>query len=101
MAHCMGYGVIYFIIYDAYYIKNEERSFIFVARDYGEILSYIPQQRKLQPPHFYHNPLTQVKNAPQIFPNHTRLEPLAGVGPRACDTLNGQRLGTKRRAWYR
>jgi len=30
-----------------------------------------------------------------------RLEPLAGVGPRACDTLNGQRLGAKRRAGYR
>ena len=29
-----------------------------------------------------------------------RLEPLAGVGPRACDTLNGQRLGAKRRAGY-
>eukprot|EP00964_Phaeocystis_antarctica_P087663 scaffold55680_cov71-Phaeocystis_antarctica.AAC.1 len=28
------------------------------------------------------------------------LEPLAGVGPRACDTLNGQRLGAKRRAGY-
>eukprot|EP00964_Phaeocystis_antarctica_P129925 scaffold93756_cov33-Phaeocystis_antarctica.AAC.1 len=27
-----------------------------------------------------------------------RLKPLVGVGPRACDTLNGQRLGAKRRA---
>eukprot|EP00964_Phaeocystis_antarctica_P141555 scaffold106618_cov77-Phaeocystis_antarctica.AAC.1 len=32
---------------------------------------------------------------------YRRLEPLAGVGPRACDTLNGQRLGAKRRAGYR
>eukprot|EP00964_Phaeocystis_antarctica_P120032 scaffold83789_cov63-Phaeocystis_antarctica.AAC.8 len=32
---------------------------------------------------------------------HTWLEPLVGEEPRACDTLNGQRLGAKRRAWYR